>query len=183
MGSSLKTLLPSFWNTIVFALKNHSQVIIFQKWRTHVSVLPFREEVKKISRRVLLSNYAFDIKADKLLKLLTNIEDNQGVIVWQRRKAQRKAGAQSFTRSEYIGVTKYGQHWQAFITISNRKIYIGSYKDERDAAIAFDFYSILHHKLVAKTNFSYSKLDILEMISNFKINGENFKPEKLIMNL
>ena len=50
----------------------------------------------------------------------------------------------------------------------NKKAYIGTYQSEKEAALAFDFYSIMLHALDAKTNFSYSKDMIMEMIINYK---------------
>ena len=65
------------------------------------------------------------------------------------------------------------------ITINKRKTYIGSYESEQDAAVAFDFHCILLHSLRAKTNFSYSKANIVNMIANYKENNNYFNPEQL----
>ena len=61
-------------------------------------------------------------------------------------------------------------------TVRSKKIYIGSYRSEKEAAIAFDFYCILHHSLKAKTNFSYTKDCIINMIAGYLQNHGCFTP-------
>jgi hypothetical protein len=99
------------------------------------------------------------------------------IIIHRKRKADRKA--LSSRRSSYIGVSKNGPNWQAMISICKKKAYIGTYQSERDAGIAFDFYSILIHAMDAKTNLSYSKEDIMQMIYSFKRNGNTFIPSSV----
>lgn len=97
------------------------------------------------------------------------------VIIHGKKKAERKAS--SARRSNFIGVSKNGPNWQAMISICKRKAYIGTYQTEKEAGIAFDFYSIIIHSLDAKTNYSYTKEDVLNMIYSFKMNGNLFVPE------
>mmetsp|Transcript_25968 Transcript_25968/g.29982 ORF Transcript_25968/g.29982 Transcript_25968/m.29982 type:complete len:103 (-) Transcript_25968:39-347(-) len=94
------------------------------------------------------------------------------VIVQGKKKAERKAN--SNRRSNFIGVSKNGPNWQSMISIQKRKTYIGTYQTEKEAAIAFDFYSILIHSFEAKTNFSYTKQMIMDMIYKFKANDNVF---------
>ena len=54
------------------------------------------------------------------------------------------------------------------ISVDKRKSYIGTYVSELEAAQAFDFYSLLIHGFSAKTNFSYSKVDIIGLINRFQ---------------
>lgn len=77
--------------------------------------------------------------------------DMSAVVVHAKRKHERRK--QSNRRSNFIGVSKNGPSWQAMITVNKHKTYIGTYKDERDAAIAFDFYSTLIYNMNGKTNF------------------------------
>ena len=49
----------------------------------------------------------------------------------------------------------------------------------KDVAVAFDFFSILLHSFTAKTNFSYTRNNIDEMIWNYKNNRESLKPEEI----
>ena len=97
-------------------------------------------------------------------------EDLNTIIIFQKKKHSR--AKISDRRSTFIGVSKNGPSWQSMITVEKRKIYIGTYKTEREAAIAFDFYSILIHTMEGKTNFRYTKGQLYEMISNFNENNQ-----------
>lgn len=109
----------------------------------------------------------FGQRAESFLKIISGMPSGT-VLVTPKKKARSRRGAVSTKRSEYIGVSRNGPHWQALITIKKTKTYIGSYKNEKDAAIAFDFYSLLLHSFSAKTNFSYTKEEILELIDSFR---------------
>ena len=63
------------------------------------------------------------------------------------------------------------------VEYQERKIYIGTYTNELEAAKVFDFYSILLNNITATTNFDYTKKDIIEMIENFVSNDGKYKPQ------
>ena len=119
-----------------------------------------------------------------LITLLENLvntlnmypEDLNTIIIFQKKKHSRAKA--SDRRSIFIGVSKNGPSWQSMITVEKRKIYIGTYKTEREAAVAFDFYSILIHTMEGKTNFSYTKGQLYEMINNY--NNKKIRFWKLI---
>ena len=136
---------------------------------------------KKSKKSLMLKKANLEENADEIMRTLLMIKSESTVLVSGKRKAESKEGPLSDTRSSFIGVSRNGLNWQALIAINKRKTYIGSYESEKDAALAFDFYSILLHSLTAKTNFSYSKEDIINMITNYKQNGNIFKPEQLNM--
>lgn len=48
-------------------------------------------------------------------------------------------------RSRFIGVSKNGNNWQSLIVINNTKVYLGTYKSQEEAAVTFDFYSMVVH--------------------------------------
>jgi len=77
-------------------------------------------------------------------------------------------------RSIYTGVSKNGQNWQVLINMGKFKKYIGTYPSEKEAAIAYDFYSVWLHLTKAKTNFNYDSNMLVDMISNFKSNNNKF---------
>lgn len=133
----------------------------------------------KAKKNLMLKLGNFNERATSLLQVINSMSSTNVVLVTSKKKAQSRRGPVSNKRSEYIGVSRNGPHWQSLITIKKRKTYIGSYRDERDAALAFDFYSLLLHSLTAKTNFDYTKQDILLMIENFKSHDGKFKPEIL----
>lgn len=83
-------------------------------------------------------------------------------------------------RSKYIGVSKNGQNWQVLINMGKYKKYIGTYPTEKEAALAYDFYSICLHSNKAKTNFSYDGGMISDMIHSFKGNNNLFEPARFL---
>lgn len=78
-----------------------------------------------------------------ILNELSTMANTRPYVINGNRKAAQKAGGPISTRSQFIGVSRNGKAWQALISIRKRKTYIGTYPDERHAALAFDFYSIL----------------------------------------
>ena len=142
-----------------------------------------RNNIKPKGNKVLqLSMNNLHTKADALLDTVQSIAADDMTLVAGKNKAQSKDGPLSSKRSSFIGVSRNGAHWQALITINKRKTYIGSYESEKDAAFAFDLHSMLLHSLTAKTNFSYTKHNIEEMIWNYKCNGNNLRPVELSFN-
>ena len=77
-------------------------------------------------------------------------------------------------RSNFIGVSKNGNNWQALVVIDNIKVYLGTYKTQKEAATIFDFHSIVVHYMWAKVNFDYTASDVIRMIQIFKENGNEF---------
>jgi hypothetical protein len=57
------------------------------------------------------------------------------------------------------------------------KKYVGGYTEELEAAISYDFYSMIIDMEQARTNFDYS-IDLLkEMIDSFLQNNQKFQPK------
>lgn len=79
-------------------------------------------------------------------------------------------------RSQYTGVSRNGRNWQVLVNMGKNKKYIGSYTSEKEAAIAYDFYTICLHKTKAKTNFSYHSSTIEQMIESYKLNEKVLDP-------
>ena len=57
--------------------------------------------------------------------------------------------------SQYKGVcwNKHDKRWRAQITLEGKNIYLGGYKDETEAALAYDTAALKHYGLYARTNF------------------------------
>ena len=90
----------------------------------------------------------------KLRRILAKIiEGNFPVITPTHKNTSGKRRNSSGRRSKYIGVSKNNQNWQVLITVANSKKYIGTFLTEKEAAIAYDFYSIALHGAKATTNF------------------------------
>lgn len=66
--------------------------------------------------------------------------------------------------SIYRGVSRNGHQWQVLIMINKKKLYIGSYSAEKQAAKAYDVVALRYHGKKAKTNFYYSQEEIEEII-------------------
>ena len=86
------------------------------------------------------------------------------VVANPKGKFKRKARGK-FRGSKYRGVSKNGKQWQVFIMIGRKKRYIGVVGTEEDAAKLYDQLAIYNHGSRAKTNFSYKKSDILEILN------------------
>ena len=129
---------------------------------------------------LLLNNKKLNIDEEyletKIVRLVDTLEqlvwDPNTIIIQGKKKAGRKAD--SARRSSFIGVSRNGPNWQAMISIQKRKAYIGTFSDEQEAGVAFDFYSILIHRLEAKTNYSYTKAKIMDMLHRFRLNNNTF---------
>ena len=85
--------------------------------------------------------------------------------------------------SNYIGVSKNGDNWQALINCNNTKKYIGTFSTEKEAAISYDFYAICLHLLKAKTNFTYTSELILEMIDSYDSTSKTFNASQFVERL
>ena len=79
--------------------------------------------------------------------------------------------------SQFKGVSKNGNNWQVLININYEKKYIGTFKTETQAALAYDFYALAFHKTNARTNFSYDQKIVEDMVSSYSTNLE-FIPEE-----
>jgi hypothetical protein len=51
---------------------------------------------------------------------------------------------------------------------------LGTYKTQKEAAVMFDFHSLVVHYKWAKVNFNYSAGDLIKMIQVFKQNSNEF---------
>lgn len=83
-------------------------------------------------------------------------------------------------RSQYTGVSRNGRNWQVLVNMGKDKKYIGSYTSEKEAAIAYDFYTIWLHKMKAKTNFSYHSSLVEQMIESYYANKRVFDPTAFV---
>lgn len=117
---------------------------------------------------------------DKVKSCLSWVQDvpNQEDQIFSRTtKAAASIGRkQTKKRSKFIGVSRNGNHWQALIVIEDIKVYLGTYKSQKDAATVFDFFSIMLHDKLAKVNSSYNAKQVQLMIQNFQENGNKFIP-------
>lgn len=71
-----------------------------------------------------------------------------------------------FRGSKYRGVSVNGKSWQVFIVINKIKWYAGWVNTEHEAAALYDKLAIIFHGLKAKTNFSYTKAEVLSILDS-----------------
>ena len=162
-----------FWNTALhYSWMCSTSKHIKDPWEG-----TFTEEIKPIiwrsQKKLIIEKLDFDSNISTLLSEINGFIDDYKIIV-QRRKKNSANVWRSNRRSVYTGVFKNGDNWQAFISIKKRKTYLGTFSNQEDAAKTFDFYSMLLNRLTAKTNFDYSKKEIMEMIEKFMLNGKIF---------
>lgn len=133
------------------------------------------EDSKKWKKKLLLERMDFSNNLKRLMFDLDKVYSLSSEATLGTQKYNRR-NSLSYRRSNYIGVSRNGPNWQALIAINKRKTYIGTYDTEAEAAKAFDFYSLLLHSLKARTNYSYTKHEILEMIEKYKdpLNNNRF---------
>lgn len=132
----------------------------------NISELDIPKQNPKIKKKTLLAKKVENMRS-KVMKSLDTIIDNNMQLLKSCTKTVSKCSSNSARRSQYIGVFRNGPNWQALISINNKKTYIGSYSSEQEAARAFDYNSIMLHELSARTNFAYTKLEIMSLINHF----------------
>ncbi|CAI2385545.1 unnamed protein product [Moneuplotes crassus] len=90
---------------------------------------------------------------------------SEGDIVFTTRPKSKKTriGA-NFRGSKFIGVSRNGESWQVYIVIDRRKKYVGCFSSKLEAAAIYDKLAINFHGRKAKTNFSYTKQEVLQII-------------------
>lgn len=132
----------------------------------------YKKPIKNRRRRNSLPD------VEKQLRILIDLLNNREISsIHGRAKNVNALGEDnSGRRSMYIGVSKNGQNWQVLINMGKFKKYIGTYPTEKEAAIVYDFYSICLHLKKAKTNFTYKRDVLFDMIHSFKQNDNTLDP-------
>ena len=124
------------------------------------------EEKKEVKRRVRKSQQ-LDIQ-HQLMQIRRQILLNSLRSEFFMRKAPQKDCNHALRRSSrYIGVSMNGHNWQAMINNGFGKNYIGTYASEKEAAIAYDFYSFALHDFNHQTNFDYKVETVDQMIESY----------------
>lgn len=137
-------------------------------------------EPSKTGKRKWIEEYDFSERIDILTSVINGLMQNcdpstQRFIVKSKRKSNNAKGKKySKRRSNFIGVSWNGSSYQVLIAVGGKKTYLGSFDDETEAALTFDFYSILLHSIEANTNFSYTALAINEMIKVYRLFNNSF---------
>lgn len=99
-------------------------------------------------------------KADTLNEL-KNFDDEDIVL-----KSSPKKHSSNSKLSHFRGVSNNGRKWQVMIMGFAKKIYFGGICSELEASKKYDKYAILMHGLDAKTNYSYNKRELSEILNS-----------------
>mmetsp|Transcript_11601 Transcript_11601/g.11543 ORF Transcript_11601/g.11543 Transcript_11601/m.11543 type:complete len:173 (+) Transcript_11601:137-655(+) len=119
--------------------------------------------------------------AKNLNMILQMVECNQEVRFTATTKSSRGLhNGTSKRRSRYIGVLGNSTRWQVLINVRGKKKYIGTFGNEKEAAIVHDFYAIGLNGLEANTNFSYDGMTVQDMIMNYFTNENYFRASEFI---
>ena len=69
-----------------------------------------------------------------------------------------------FRGSKYRGISKNGSSWQILVMVNRKKKYLGTLPTEDQAAKFYDKVAIQNQGIKAKTNYAYSKTQILKIL-------------------
>lgn len=123
-----------------------------------------REKENFGSTKVSMLEKLLKSKKRDLIDSLSLTEDGACVVLWSKHKVQL---GKSRRGSKYRGVSRNGKKWQVQLLGSLRKRYIGSIGCEEQAARIYDRYAIINQGTRAKTNFNYTKEEVLRIIDAF----------------
>lgn len=82
---------------------------------------------------------------------LDNRKENLRICTLKQNRGSRLKKKNSV--SKFKGVSKNGNNWRAYISLDGKLTDLGTYKNERIAALMYDFWAIDHYKQFAETNF------------------------------
>ena len=94
--------------------------------------------------------------------------DEQTIFYKRIKKLRKNAkhGDTNYRGSRYWGVSKNKSKWQVMITLNHYKEYNGGFSCEHEASRVYDRKSICTFGLKAKTNNSYTKKEVLDILKN-----------------
>ena len=164
-------------NYLSSAQKEYSFIQGFQpNW---INRVPINFEPKKEITKRRRRNSTIDVESS-FVDLLSLIENGSLQYILGRIKLISKFEFPKRRSSNYFGVSRNGENWQALINCGKIKKYVGTFSSEREAAISYDFYAIWLHLSKAKTNFTYDSQLIIEMIQSYNRISKSFDPSRFI---
>jgi hypothetical protein len=120
----------------------------------------------------------FETKFRHLYTLLDSITDDNWTFIMGKKKAHYyKHDRRTKRRSGYRGVSRNGASWQVLMMINSVKTYIGCYDTEEEGALVYDIVSILFKQRKARTNLSYTKAKLLDLLSYYDHDSKHFHAE------
>ncbi|TNV83899.1 hypothetical protein FGO68_gene2791 [Halteria grandinella] len=79
-------------------------------------------------------------------------------------KIFNRSDVKDFRGSKYRGISKNGSSWQILVMLSRQKRYVGKLPTEEAAARFYDKVSIQYQGDLAKTNFPYTKRQVMRLL-------------------
>ena len=138
-----------------------------------------QKAIKTRRRRNILPNLDSD-----LLRLLEKARNGDLEEVFSEKKLMKSQMNKSSRRSsQYIGVSKNGDNWQSLINHGHSKKYIGTYSNEIEAAIAYDFFAIALQGSKSRINFKYNCEILADMINSYFEDARTLNPNKFVSRL
>ena len=145
----------------------------------YINRIPINFEPKKEIIKRRRRNSTIDVESS-FEDLLSLIENGSLQYILGRIKHRSTFEPPKSRSSNYFGVSRNGENWQALIKCGKIKKYVGTFGSEREAAISYDFYAIWLHLSKAKTNFTYDSQLIIEMIQSYNRISKSFNPSRFI---
>ena len=134
--------------------------------------ITFEKKERKLVKGV--DETIFDRKFDSLYKLLDSVEDEYVIVSGKIKANYFKHDRKTKRRSGYRGVSRNGASWQVLMMINSVKTYIGWYDTEEEGALVYDIVSILFKQHKARTNLSYTKRKLLDLLAIYDKDSKHF---------
>ena len=100
-------------------------------------------EIKVLKNKKVVYDNSFLLNSDSASKKIKRL--NKVIFIGINRRG-----------SKYRGVSKNGNQYQVLIMLNKKKLYIGSYPVEEDAARIYDILTLKFRGNKAKTNYYYN---------------------------
>ena len=101
--------------------------------------------------------------------MLKSYTDDDTILISATEKSTKKVGGKVVSKrprgSQYRGVSKNKSKWQVMIMGNFKKMYFGAIEDEKEAALFYDKLAIVSHGIKARTNFDYTRKDIISILN------------------
>ncbi|CAI2360436.1 unnamed protein product [Moneuplotes crassus] len=123
--------------------------------------------IRKYIRKTKVQNKARKAVLEALERAVSDCSKSPDqVMIASNPKKEIRLGGQvsKYRGSIFRGVSMNGYKWQVFFTNKNKKQYIGVVQTKEQAASLYDIFEILHHGMKSKTNYSYTRDQLAEIL-------------------
>lgn len=118
---------------------------------------------------VLLTTYekGFSVSVLKKRRRLIDVlraKRATDIVIMPHKKVFKGANVNNFRGSRFRGISKNGNSWQILLMVNRKKKYLGTLPTEELAAKFYDKVAIQYQGAKAKTNFGYTKEQIMSVL-------------------